>query len=78
MRTYSIGEVECDAEDVINSLSKTEVYRALIDRVMHGEALLKDWLVMLGTLGKIGDGDRLLKDIFKYCPTFSEEETNEK
>lgn len=78
VRTYSIGEVECDAEDVINSLSRTEVYRALIDRVMHGEALLKDWLVMLGTLGKIGDGYRLLKDIFKYCPTFSEEETNEK
>ena len=78
VRTYSIGEIECDAEDVINSLSKTEVYRALLDRVMHGEALLKDWLVMLGTLGKIGDGYRLLKDIFKYCPTFSEEETNAK
>ncbi|WP_313983957.1 reverse transcriptase domain-containing protein [uncultured Solobacterium sp.] len=78
VRTYSIGEVECDADAVINCLSKTEVYRALLDRVMHGEALLKDWLVMLGTLGKLGDGYRLLKDIFKYCPTFSEEETNDK
>lgn len=78
VRTYSIGEIECDAKNVINSLSKTEVYRALLDRVIHGEALLKDWLVMLGTLGKIGDGYRLLKDIFKFCPTFSEEETDEK
>ena len=77
-RTYSIGEIECDADEVINSLSKTEVYRSLLDRVMHGEALLKDWLVMLGTLGKLSDGYRLLKDVFKYCPTFSEEETNEK
>lgn len=78
VRTYLIGEMECDAEMVIQTLSKTEVYRALFDRAMHGEALLKDWLVMLGTLGKIGDGYVLLKDIFKYCPTFSEEETNEK
>ena len=77
-RTYSNGEIECDACEVINSLSKTEVYRSLLDRVMHGEALLKDWLVMLGTLGKLSDGYRLLKDVFKYCPTFSEEETNEK
>ena len=78
VRTYSIGKIGCDADAVINSLSKTEVYRTLLDRVMHGEALLKDWLVMLGTLGKIGDGYKLLKDIFKYCPTFSEEETNAK
>lgn len=78
VRTYSIGEVECDADEVINCLSKTKVYRAIIDRVLHGESLLKDWFVMLGTLGKLGDGYRLLKDIFKYCPTFSEEETNEK
>ena len=77
-RTYSIGEIERDAGEVINSLSKTKVYRLLLDRVMHGEALLKDWLVMLGTLGRLGDGYRLLKDVFKYCPTFSEEETNEK
>lgn len=75
-RTYSIGEVERDAGEVINSLSKTKVYRLLLDRVMHGEALLKDWLVMLGTLGKLSDGYKLLKDVFKYCPTFSEVETN--
>lgn len=78
VRTYSIGEMDCKAEEVIDTLSKTEVYRALLERVMNGEALLKDWLVMLGTLGKLGDGYALLKDIFKYCPTFSEEETNEK
>lgn len=77
-RTYSIGEIECDVDKVVKSLSKIEVYRLLLERIMHGEALLKDWLVMLGTFGKLGDGYRLLKDLFKYCPTFSEEETNEK
>jgi len=76
VRTYSIGKIECDADMVIKSLSKTKVYSLLLDRVMHGEALLKDWLVMLGTLGKLSDGYKLLKDVFKYCPTFSEEETN--
>ena len=77
-RTYSIGEIKCDVDEVIKSLSKTEVYRLLLDRIMHGEALFKDWLVMLGTFGKLSDGYRLLKDLFKYCPTFSEEETDEK
>lgn len=78
VRTYFVGEIECDAEKVIQVLSKTEVYRSLLNRVMHGEAFLKDWLVMLGTLGKINDGYALLKDIFRYCPSFSEEETDEK
>ena len=40
--------------------------------------LPKDWLVMLGTLGKLNDGYKLLIDIFKYCPTFSETETFDK
>ncbi len=78
MRSYSIGKMECDSETVIDTLSQTAVYKALLERVMHGEAFHKDWLVMLGTLGKIGDGYALLKDIFRYCPTFSEEETNKR
>ena len=72
---YISESLECSAEQVINILSQTEVYRQLFERLLHGQALLKDWFVMLGTLGKIEGSSDLLCDVFKYCPDFSEKET---
>ena len=77
-KTYISEEIQCSAEDVISILSETKVYKEIFDRTIHGEMLPKDWLVMLGTLGKLNDGYKLLIDIFKYCPTFSETETFDK
>lgn len=77
VRSLFIGEINFNVEDIIRILSKTKVYKAILDRVMHGEAYHKDWLVILGTLGKIDNGYSLVKDVFKYCPSFSEYETDE-
>lgn len=74
-KMYISESLECSAEQVINILSQTEVYRQLFERLLHGQALLKDWFVMLGTLGKIEGSSDLLCDVFKYCPDFSEKET---
>lgn len=74
-KMYITESLECDAEQVINILSQTQVYRQIFDRLLHGEGLLKDWLVMLGTLGKIEGNSNILCDVFRYCPDFSETET---
>ncbi len=76
-KTHIIGGIQYDAKKVIEVLSQTKVYKALLDRVLYGEAMLKDWLVMLGTLGNIDDNYGLLKGVFKLCPSYSENETNE-
>ncbi|MCM1439553.1 MAG: RNA-directed DNA polymerase [Roseburia sp.] len=77
-KMYITESLECNAEQVVNILSQTEVYRQLFERLLHGQALLKDWFVMLGTLGKIEGSSDLLCDVFKYCPDFSEKETKQR
>ena len=77
-KMYITESLECSAEQVISILSQTEVYRQLFERLLHGQALLKDWFVMLGTLGKIEGSSDLLCDVFKYCPDFSEKETKQR
>ena len=70
--------IECEAKKIIKILSETNVFKSLLDRIYHGVPNQMDWLVMLGTLVKIQNGNKLLNEIFKYCPTYSEEETNNK
>lgn len=74
-KMYITESLDCDAEQVIDILSQTQVYRRIFDRLLHGEGLLKDWFVMLGTLGKIEGNSNILCDAFRYCPDFSETET---
>lgn len=74
-KMFITDKLPCDAGQVVAILSQTEVYRQLFNRLIHGQALIKDWFVMLGTLGKIEGNSDILYEVFKYCPDFSEEET---
>ena len=64
-KMYITESLDCDAEQVIDILSQTQVYRRIFDRLLHGEGLLKDWFVMLGTLGKIEGNSNILCDVFR-------------
>lgn len=74
-RMFITESLECTSKQIVDILSTTKVYRQIFDRLFHGTALFKDWLVMLGTLGKMQSNKEILYDVFKYCPNFSEEET---
>lgn len=74
-KMYVTESIACNAKQVIDILSQTQVYRQIFDRLLHGQSLLKDWFVMLGTLGKMEGNSSILCDVFKYCPEFSETET---
>lgn len=74
-KIFITESLECDAKQIIDILCQTEVYRQIFERLLHGEAFLKDWFVMLGTLGKVEGNFNILYDVFRYCPNFSEEET---
>ena len=51
-RIYVDSAVECSIEDVIKILSNVRAYKEVIYRITNGNAISKDWFVMLGTLGK--------------------------
>lgn len=77
-KIYVDSNIECSIEDVIKILSNVRAYRELIDRIINGNAISKDWFVMLGTLGKLDKNKDLLIDLFRYSPDFSEKETLDK
>ncbi|WP_286907342.1 TOTE conflict system archaeo-eukaryotic primase domain-containing protein [Clostridium sp. UBA1652] len=70
--------LQCSVEEIINILSQTNVYRQILERITEGNAISKDWFVMLGTLGKLEKNEEILLDLFKYSPNYSESETRKK
>ena len=74
-KSYAAGEDGWTLPEIKEILSKIEVYREIFYRFEHGEPLLKDRYVMLGTLGKLPDGVNMLMELFQYCPNFSQEIT---
>lgn len=66
-----IEDLECSVDEVIKILSKTNVYKRIIERMLNGKSLAKDWFVMLGTLGPIDINNDLLIEFFKYSPNFN-------
>jgi hypothetical protein len=68
----------CSIEEIIDILSETVVYRQLLNRILDGNSISKDWFVMLGTLGKLEKNEDLLMELFKYSPSYSEVETRKK
>lgn len=78
VRTYIKDSVEIDAQQIIDILSEIQVYKEIFERLQNGESHPRDWFVLLGTLGKIRNGDLLLSSIYKYSPCYSEEETQKR
>ncbi len=52
-RMFITESLSARRNKIVDILSTTKVYRQIFDRLFHGTALFKDWLVMLGTLGKM-------------------------
>ena len=77
-RVYVDSAVECSIEEVIKILSNVKAYKEIIHRITNGNAISKDWFVMLGTLGKLDKNKDLLIDLFRYNPNYSEKETLDK
>lgn len=71
-------KINIDVSKVIEILSQTSVYRQLFKRFLSGQAIQKDWFVLLGTFGQINNSPDFLLDILKYSPDYSPEETTEK
>ncbi len=72
------GQINIEASKAIELLSETKVYQQLFNRFLSGQAILKDWFVLLGTFSKINSTPDFLLDILKYAPNFSENESIEK
>lgn len=71
-------QLDCTVEELIEILSETNVYNRILNRILEGNAISKDWFVMLGTLGKLERNEDLLLDLFKFSPNYSESETRKK
>lgn len=77
-KMYIDGDIECSSEKLINILSQTTVFKQIFDRFQHGQPFQKDWFVLLGTLGKIGNSYDYLLEVLKYSPDYSEEQSIQK
>ena len=78
VRTYTEDSIEIDSRQIIDILSEVRVYREIFERLQNGDSNPIDWFVLLGTFGKIKNGDLLLAKIYKYSPNYSEKETQKK
>lgn len=69
--------VEITAEQVMNILSETEVFRQLFERMKQGLPLATDWRVLLGTLSRCDSNAQILKSIFQEFPSYDEARTEQ-
>lgn len=77
-RLFVSEEIDIETSKVIEVLSQTLVYKQLFKRFLSGQAIQKDWFVLLGTFGQINNSSDFLLDILQYSPNYSSEETKEK
>lgn len=77
-RLFVSEEIDIETSKVIEVLSQTLVYKQLFKRFLSGQAIQKDWFVLLGTFGQINNSSDFLLDILQYSPNYSPEETKEK
>lgn len=75
-RKYKVfGQVNISSHEVIDILSRTNVFKSIFNRMKSGQALSVDWTVLLGTLAHCDDDSSILKGIFEEFPTFDEGQT---
>lgn len=77
-RLFVSEEIDIEASKVIDVLSQTLVYKQIFKRFLSGQAIQKDWFVLLGTFGQINNSSDFLLGILQYSPNYSPEETKEK
>lgn len=77
-RLFISEKIDIESSKVIDVLSQTLVYKQLFKRFFSGQAIQKDWFVLLGTFGQINNSSDFLLGILQYSPNYSPEETKEK
>lgn len=74
-RFLDIKNVSTD--NIWEALRETKVFFHIYNRMKRGQALHKDWIVLLGTLSPCDKNGELVRAIFKEFPNYDEEKTTE-
>lgn len=70
-RNYKlIGSHTASIDKLISILSETSVYKNIFDRMVKGQAVHNDWLVLLGIFGCFADGTGMLIALFERYPNY--------
>lgn len=75
-RKYKLIGNHTGSIDTIRSiLSETAIYRSIFERMIKGQAVQYDWLVLLGTFSCFVDGTEMLQTIFERFPNYDIKKT---
>lgn len=76
-RKYEINnDISLSIWDTIEILSETKVYAAIFQRLMQGQALRNDWLVVMGTFSPLNDGGAFVTELYSIFPNYDVKKTS--
>ncbi len=75
-RKYEINnDISLSIWETIEILSETKVYAEIFQRLMQGQALRNDWLVVLGTFSPLNDGGAFVTELYSIFPNYDVKKT---
>lgn len=72
-----LDKVSVNVDEIWKILTETRVFLQLYNRMKRGQALQKDWTVLLGTLSPCDIDGELVRAVFREFPNYDEEKTIE-
>lgn len=75
-RKYEVNnDISLSIWDTIQILSETKVYAEIFQRLMQGQALRNDWLVVMGTFSPLNDGGAFVTELYSIFPNYDVKKT---
>lgn len=71
------GQIEITIADAISILSETKVYQFIFNRMSQGQAMRRDWTVLLGTFAYCDESGDFIRELFSLFPNYDLKKTTE-